>query len=78
MSERVAYAMLALLALIVCGALILAFDAKSISEAMKLLNDIAIGLLGAIGGWSARAALRTGETRAEITTRVEENQEESS
>ncbi len=57
MRERITFAILALLALIVVAALVLAWiSGDYLPDAGQLLRDIAIGLVGALGGWSAHRA----------------------
>lgn len=58
MTERVTLAMLALLALIACAAVALAWLSAGDSAAVSILRDIAIGLVGALGGGAAIRAAR--------------------
>ena len=60
MSERATFAILAVLAIIAIASVVLAYLNAGDSEAVQILRDMAIGLVGALGGGAAIRASRRG------------------
>jgi len=59
-TERATFAILAVLAVIAVAAVVMAYIQAGDSAAVQILRDMAIGLVGALGGASAIKASRGG------------------
>lgn len=65
MTERATFAILIVLALIACAVVLLAYLKAGDSAAVQILRDMAIGLVGALGGAGAIRASRRGDDEGE-------------